>query len=221
MSHVNMVSIIRDLPSSQIVRKTFEELEEAGLPSSVSELRCPVPYTDIHGRQAIDLSNLSPAKNVTQEAVDSFSKREGGVDLENTVIDGRYISDGSLEIKKGQFSNTTLLNLDRLTIEDSDTLPLNPLDPKQIGLHVGNVSDFYLHGGDNSMNHLTAPIELNNVTKTHANNLHFGDIEATDSPIKLKDSIGFRVTSNRPNVTLIPPLGPESTVRDVFIRNQK
>ncbi len=57
---------------------------------------------------------------------------------------------------------------------------------------------------------------------TYAKNLHFGDIEATDSPTILEDSMGFRVTSNRENdVTLIPPLGPESTVRDVFIKDQK
>jgi hypothetical protein len=37
MSNVNIVSII-DLPYGQIVRKTFKELEEAGLPSAFSAL---------------------------------------------------------------------------------------------------------------------------------------------------------------------------------------
>ncbi len=221
MSNINIAAMMRELPS--LGKKTFNELKKEGLPSSVSALICLRPFRDAYGKTAIELPELPLGNNVTQEAVDYFSKRKGGVDLENAYIDGNNIPfdprNRSLDIPNGRFSNTIFENIPNLKISGSHTLTRNA-DPDQIGLQVRNVGELEFSGEDWT-NHLTAPIELNNVKKTYAKKLYFGDIKATDSPTILDDCMGFTVTSNRPNVTLIPQLGPESTVRDVFIRNQK
>jgi hypothetical protein len=258
MSHVNIAAIIRNLPYDQFGKETFDKLKKEGLPSSVSELSCPVLYKNAYGKPAIELQELSlGTDNVTREALDYFKQ----LDLENAYIDGRNIpfdslgkrsldlkkvelsnavlanlgevsiqdgrlpntvleNIGEVSIQKGQLSNTTIENVGKVSITGSHTVDRYPL-LEHPGLQVRNVRELNFNGEGPLMNHLTDPIELDNVT-THAKNLHFGDIEARDSRTILEDCMGSTVTSNRKNdVTLIPPLGPKSTVRKVFIKDQK
>ncbi len=227
MSNVNIPAIIRNrnLPYDQFGKKTFDELKKEGLPSSVSALSCPRPFKNAYGREEIELLELPlGTDNVTHPAFKYFSLEEkGGLDLENAYIDGNNIPfdsrNRSLDIPNGRFSNTIFENIPNLKISGSHTLTRHAdLDP--IGLQVRNVGELEFSGEGALMNHLK-DIELTDVKNTHAENLHFGDIKTTRSPIKLNKSMGFTVTSDAPNVTLIPPLGSESTVRKVFIEDQK